>query len=121
MMSSQAERLMVRSYEEEPVNSPQARKRRAPLLRFARSRGRLTGMPVLTLLYPCTSLAELADPLLVGAGGPRDVVLADVAGEIESLLELLPNQAGEDDPVDDNWYWAAMVMLDLMTSPQSTA
>ena len=120
MLSYQAERLMVRSYEEEPVNSPQARKRRAPLLRFARSRGRLTGMPVLALLYPCATLAELADPLLVGAGRPRDVVLADVAAEIETLLELLPDDSGADDPVDDNWYWAAMVMLDLMTSPEST-
>ena len=40
--------------------------------------------------------------------------------EIEALLELLPDDSGEDDPVDDNWYWAAMVMLDLMTSPEST-
>ena len=65
-------------------------------------RGRLTGMPVLALLYPSTSLAELADPLAVGAGRGRDVVLHDVAQEIEQLLGLLPDDSLSDDPSDDN-------------------
>ena len=81
-MSYQAERLMVRSCDEEPVNSPQARKRRAPLLRFARTRGRLTGMPVLALLYPCTAWPSWPTPCSAGPdGGAGDVGVADDAAE----------------------------------------
>jgi hypothetical protein len=120
MVSYQAERLGVRSSESEPENNPVARKRRAPLLRFARSKGRLTGMPVLALLYPSTTLAEIADPLVIGRGRPSSVVVADIEQEVSGYLDLLPDDAGEYEPVDDNWYWAAPVLLDLKTRPEAT-
>lgn len=120
MLSYEAERRMVRGHEDEPENSPEARKRRAPLLRFAKSRGRLTGMPVLALIYPSTTLAELADPLTIGGGRERDDVLRDVEAAVEELLALLPDEGSIDDPVDDDWYWAAPVMLDMMTRHEST-
>ena len=41
-------------------NTPEERKKRRPLLRFAYSNKRLTGMPVLGILYPSPSLVELA-------------------------------------------------------------
>ena len=37
--------------------------KRRPLLRFARSDGRLTGLALLALLYPAVALAEVGDPL----------------------------------------------------------
>jgi len=66
MVSYEAERRMIRSYETQPENSTGARARRGGRLQFAFSEGRLTGMPVLGLLYPCATLAERCDPLRLG-------------------------------------------------------
>ena len=63
MLSYEAERRMIRSFERSPKNTPPSRKRRRPLLRFASTDGRLTGMPVLGLLYPSLTLARECDPL----------------------------------------------------------
>ena len=52
LLSFAAESRMMRSFEVEPVNTPEARKKRRPLLTFAFSENRLTGMPVLGLIYP---------------------------------------------------------------------
>lgn len=120
MMSYQSERLGIRSLEDEPKNSPAARKRRSPLLRFARSKGRLTGMAVLALLYPSSTLAELADPLVLGNGRPAADLLADIEAEVSSLLDALDDPSGEYDPVDDSWYWAAPVLLDRISRPEGT-
>ena len=43
-------------------NTVEEREKLRGLLRFARTKGRLVGMPVLALLYPSPALAELADP-----------------------------------------------------------
>jgi len=120
MMSYESERLVMQGFEDEPENSAAARKRRSPLLRFARSKGRLTGMPVLALLYPSTTLAEIADPLVVGNGRPAEDVLADIESEIDVYLALLPDEADESEPVDDNWFWAAPVLLDLINRHDET-
>ena len=63
MLTYAAERRMVRLLETEPRNTTRAREQRAQLLTFRVSEGRLSGMPVLSLLYPSATLARLADPL----------------------------------------------------------
>ena len=52
LLSYEAERRMIRMLETSPVNPPDARRARRPLLTFTFSQGRLTGMPVLGMLYP---------------------------------------------------------------------
>jgi hypothetical protein len=52
LLSYEAERRMVRSFDAEALNTPEDREKRRPLLRFARTEGRLTGLPVLGLIYP---------------------------------------------------------------------
>ena len=53
LLSYEVERRMIRELEGSPENTPEARKKRKPPMRFARSEGRLTGMPLLGLIYPC--------------------------------------------------------------------
>ncbi|MEV6872227.1 helicase-related protein [Amycolatopsis sp. NPDC051128] len=100
--------LTSRGYEHRP----------APLLRFQESGGRLTGMPVLALLYASSTLARLGDPLraaqhlglplpLPGAA-LRDAVRAEVVRVLDDLPDGNPDQA-----VDQRWYWAAPFLLDL--------
>jgi hypothetical protein len=103
------------------INSPEGRKRIAALLRFSRAEGRLTGMPVLGLIYPSFTLAEILDP-------------AEAATELRSIHEILERtraalrpllgeaqarwSAGDGSgEVDERWYWGAPILLDLLRAP----
>ena len=59
LLSYEAERRMIRMLETSAINTPDARRARRPLLTFTLSQGRLTGMPVLGMLYPSPALARL--------------------------------------------------------------
>jgi len=120
MLSYAAEREMFRSLEPAPINTPEARARRTALLRFTRTDGRLTGMPVLGLLYPCATLARECDPLLFAqeqAAGELptiDHALEMSRQRIETLLAAIePGQSPSSGPADESWYWAAPILLDL--------
>lgn len=86
-------------------------------LAFAKAEGRLTGMPVLALLYPCTALAMAGDPLYVARAvkAPlplaRDVLVGKVREQVEELLRQLP-VGPSTGATDDSWYWAAPVLFD---------
>lgn len=91
--------------------------RQTGLLNFARSGDRLTGMPVLALLYPSAALAMAGDPLYVArvVGQPlplsRETMTAEVRTQVQSLLDGLPH-GPVSGPADDAWYWAAPVLFD---------
>lgn len=126
LLSYEAERLMMRSIEQSPENTPEARRHRRPLLRFARTDGRLTGMPVLGLLYPCVTLANECDPLRLVSESQQSTPLptsAEAVGlmktRIERLLKKLDAKRTKG-PEDEAWYWAAPILLDLQFDQQAT-
>lgn len=118
LLSYEAERRMMSLATRDLDYSPEGRKKHVPLLRFNRSEGRLTGMPVLGMLYPSFALAELGDPLVFaateGAGGPRPVgdLLRWVEERIRRRLDALPPVSDESGPDDATWYWVAPILLD---------
>ena len=127
LLSYEAERLMFggASTGEERPNSQEARDKRRPLLRFARSDGRLTGLPLLSLFYPAMVLAEVGDPLvhLREASGVERLTAGEVLERVTTkLVELLDDLplAQFSGPVDEAWYWAAPILLDLRFHEQST-
>ena len=93
---------------------------RRPLLRFAFSQGRLTGMSVFNLIYPCVTLAKEIDPLVTGRELGEDIysliyIWEKTKLEIESLLSKIPLneiQDKESQTEDERWYWAALLLLD---------
>lgn len=121
VLSYEAERSMMQSFQKKARNTAEARKKRRPLLRFTFSKGRPTGMPVLGMVYPCQVLAERFDPLALCAAGLAqgtppafDDLLQQVEGEIDSLLAPLVRRAATSGgPVDESWYWAGPLLLDL--------
>lgn len=119
LLSYEAERQMICSFEETPENTTEARKRRRPLLRFAQTADdKLTGMPLWALLYPSTVLARECDPLRVANGATTsgllssDDLLSHVQGKIDTLLQSLEFELTESGPEDESWYWAAPILLD---------
>lgn len=117
--------------------TPEFRERQRPLLRFGRAtEGRLTGMPVLALLYPSLYLAEACDPARLsrdlasekapidGSVGVRSIPASDVLqlarGQIALAVERHLPQARSDGPEDERWYWAAPLLLDRKLRESTT-
>ncbi|MCL4466058.1 MAG: DEAD/DEAH box helicase [Chloroflexi bacterium] len=126
LLSYEAERMMVRSFDDQPDYSPEARKKRTALLRFARDDERLTGMPVLGMLYPCATLARIVDPLSFCAlQGPCDLpgleaVLGWARRQVHALLDGLAEKGEATGPEDEAWYWAAPILFDLQHDKENT-
>ena len=121
VVSYEVERRIFERFDDSIRNTPEERKKRRPLLRFAYSNERLTGMPVLGLLYPSPSLAELGDPVPVPEG---QAALADAVARARARLEPLLGRLTEPyldiEREDESWYWAAPILLDLETHGEST-
>lgn len=123
LLSYEAERRMMKSFDASAVNTVEARERRRPLLMFARSEGRLTGMPVLSLLYPSTTLARIGDLLARKRdswGASLGHVLKAVTEEIDKVLTPLTAGSPRSGPEDEAWYWAAALMLDRQCDLETT-
>ncbi len=118
LCSYEAERQMTRLLDSEADYFEERRKRR-PLLRFTLAQERLTGMPNFNLLYPCWTLAAGLDPLqaTLEKGRGRLPSLEQVKGyfkeQISSWLEpILEREGAEGSQRDEQWYWAALALLD---------
>ncbi len=126
VLSHEAERRMIgSSYSEgEDVtitNSTEGRKRIAALLRFTRADGRLTGMPVLGLIYPSIALTAAFDPAHAGEGMiPVDEVLARARDAMRGATEQAIARWASPGEVDERWYWAGPILLDYLKSPGDT-
>ena len=121
VVSYDVERRISRRFDDSIRNTPEERRRRRPLLRFGYANERLTGMPVLGILYPSLSLAELGDPIPVPeAEATLDDAVARARARLEPLLRRLtePYLGGERE--DESWYWAAPILLDLQRHGGST-
>lgn len=123
VLSYEAERRL-RSQDQSPGKTYDAPRARG-LLAFTMTANRLTGMPVLGLLYPSATLAQVGDPLRAArqleASLPlsRAQVEQHVRAEIARLLQRLPSGA-DTGPADEAWYWAAPLLID-MTALDTTA
>lgn len=134
LVSYEAERYMVRAFDKSPKNSVAERSKRGGLLTFARQkdketgRERLTGMPILGLMYPCATLAEECDPLQGGVASSEadatlpslDEALRRAERTIEPLLQEIGAYEAEG-PEDASWYWAAPILMDRLRYPESSA
>jgi hypothetical protein len=121
LMTFEAERRMlgISPAGEPGSQGPEARKKRRGLLRFSVADGRLAGMPVLGLLYPSFVLASEADPREWATTTPVSPMLTlqevlDRAGSVcKRLLGDITKNAPSDGEIDERWYWAAPILLDL--------
>jgi hypothetical protein len=128
VLSYEAERLMMRSFRKGARNTAEARKKRRPLLRFTFREGRPTGMPVLGLIYPCKTLAHRFDPLTLAALSLQDgatMALTDLVARITPqvaalLAPIVGARVESSGPVDEAWYWAAPLLLDLAFDREAT-
>lgn len=117
LTSYEVERNMIGLFDTSIGNTQDSRKRLRPLLKFARSDkdGRLTGLPILGIIYPSITLAKACDPLrMASMQSPSvDDVIQRTQIEIKRLLLPIVGSSPEYGPEDENWYWAAPILLDM--------
>jgi hypothetical protein len=127
LVTYEAERRSIRSFEKTARNTAEARKRRRPLLRFSYQDQRLTGLPLFCLVYPCATLAEECDPRAVGyesITGPElpsaQETLKRLQEKIGRLLQKLNVVVVDSARADETWYWAAPILFDLVARKSVT-
>jgi len=127
MVSYEVERQMF-SGEPNAENTPDGRKRFGQLLRFSKTEGRLTGMPVLALLYPSLILARHGDPVRLSArlhaDTGRKASIEEMLSEVRDALDVGLERLGitpQPGPVDERWYWAAPLLLDAKLEHAATS
>jgi hypothetical protein len=123
LLSYEAERLMFGELPEGTAesNTDRARKKRSRRLVFGHKAGRPSGMPVLGMLYPSLTLAEIGDPLGLSfsareGDASRRLSVTDVIAAVRHRIEpFLADLVGDDTQgeEDERWYWAAAILLDL--------
>jgi hypothetical protein len=119
LVSYEAERRMFEAARKPGETRKQQIERTTARLKFSRTGDqRLSGLPVLALVYPSISLARLGDPLNaeVRPAGPRqsaETTLARVEARVTDALRELLKEATETPAADERWYWAAPILLDL--------
>jgi len=120
LLSYEAERLMMHEHHRQPKWETESRKRLKGLLKF-NSKGNPTSMTVLGILYPCRTLASKLDPLrfLGKTLQTRGEVLTKFSHAITELLKPVFEKHSTErnsllsEFVDERWYWAAPLLLDL--------
>jgi hypothetical protein len=115
--SYEAERQAILAHNKE-VTYINSRRKIAPLLQFAYSEERLTGMPVLAMLYPCLTLAKEIDPFELAKRSETMLTREDIFGKVKDKIEKLLDAIIDKEayprtgPADEKWYWAALALLD---------
>ena len=127
ILSYEAERNSAKLFNKLAVNTEEERERRRKisLLRIAIAKDRLTGMPVLALMYPSITLARRYDPLNLarkhGNGQPLKLkqLVKVIRDDISQRIESLANPTDES-RIDEQWYWAAPILLDKRFHSRAT-
>lgn len=99
-------------------NTTDGRKKITALLRFARADGRLTGMPVLGLIYPSSALAGAFDPSHQGSSSrSADHAVGTAADSLRPAVDQAVKRWSNGREIDERWYWACPLLLDLHEDP----
>lgn len=121
LMSYEAERSMMRAPHPKARLTQEDWKRQRGLLRFGVSSERLTGMPLLLLVYPCITFARDCDPRRLTSPTmlTADEVQARFAAHIRSRVEELGIVYETAGNVDERWYWLTPMLLDFTEFPET--
>jgi hypothetical protein len=121
LVSYEAERRMMRAPHPRARLSQEDWKKQRGLLRFGTSAGRLTGLPLLLLVYPCLTFARDYDPrdLAREAKLTADGARLRFAGRLRDAIDKLGLVQESGGGADERWYWLAPMLLDFAGFPDT--
>src|SRR5437868_831936 len=119
LVSYEAERRMMRANDLRAELKREDWAKQRGLLRFGVSEGRLAGLPLFLLVYPCIAFARHCDPRDLAR---QDVLSAEeaaaaLATRIRRLVEDLNIEHEIGGLVDERWYWLVPMLLDIVGPP----
>jgi superfamily II DNA or RNA helicase len=119
LVSYEAERRMMRAATPRGRLTQDDWKKQRGLLRFGISDDRLTGLPLLLLVYPCLTFARDCDPRELARSDRLSAsqVRAQLTTTIKASLEKLGIVQEATTSTDDRWYWLAPMLLDFAEFP----
>ncbi len=119
LLSYEAERVMMRANDPRGELKRDDWSKQRGLLRFGTSEGRLTGLPLFLLVYPCIAFARHCDPreLARGAVPTAAEALAELETRIRRLVDGLRLDHELGGVADERWYWLVPLLLDLAECP----
>jgi hypothetical protein len=123
MLSYEAERLTVGELVKKSPNPdrenrsyfPYGKKVRfpSPRLKFNMREGVPASMSLMTLLYPCVTLAKLYNPIqALNQGLTRRQIESELRKKIEDLLDKIVFERKKKDDYDESWYYLAPLLFD---------
>jgi hypothetical protein len=114
LVSFEAERAMMLSASAGAVVTQEDWTKQTRLLRFGMSDGRLAGLPLFLLIYPCVTFAAHCDPrdLARGRRLTGRELLQELMRRIDGLISGLDLEHYESGQVDERWYWVVPMLLD---------
>lgn len=119
LVSYEAERRMMRAPSPRSRVTQEDWRKQRGLLRFRISDGRLAGLPLLLLVYPCLTFVHACDPREVGR--EKQLTAAEVRAQFASSIRTLVDELGVSSDVssgtDERWYWLAPMLLDFAQFP----
>jgi hypothetical protein len=126
VLSYEAERRMMLERDPHVQNTPEARRRRRSLLQFRQLDGRAASMTTFGLVFPSPTLARFTDPVTLTASEHRnghipsaESVMRRARLAVTAELAPIVADAPTDGVVDDDWYWAAPILLERRADPEA--
>jgi len=122
IVSYEAERRMMRAVNPRAKVTQDDWKKQRGLLRFSVSADRLTGLPLLLLVYPCLTFARDCDPRELARGSLPSAaeVQSTLAARVRGLIGKLNIVYEKGGAADERWYWLAPMLLDFTEFPDAT-
>ncbi len=119
LVSYEAERRMMRSQHPRAKVTLDDWKKQRGLLRFSISADRLTGLPLLLLVYPCLTFARDCDPRDLARGDLPSAAEAKstLVARVRRLIGKLHVVHEKSGAADERWYWLAPMLLDFAEFP----
>ncbi|MCW1883092.1 helicase-related protein [Luteolibacter flavescens] len=122
LVSYEAERRMMRSSSPKGSLTAEILQKKRGLLRFGISAGRLTGLPLMGLVYPCITFARELDPRDLARTGHFSAleVLEVFESRLKTLVESLAIDSDTTGNPDERWYWIVPMLLDFRFFPKQS-
>jgi hypothetical protein len=124
VLSYEAERRMMLA--RDPRANAESRAKMRSLLQFRTAAGRPSAMSTFGLVSPSPALARLTDPLELAAilrGRKAKVTAETLVGlaeeRVRKELRSYRKAAALDGVIDEDWYWAAPILLDRASDANS--
>lgn len=121
LVSYEAERKMMRAPNPRMRVTHDDWKKQRGLLRFGVAAGRLTGLPLLLLVYPCLTFARDCDPRDLARGNllTANAAREELTARVRTLVEELGIVQELGGPADERWYWLSPMLLDFAKFPEA--